>query len=353
MKELKIYVLNASGGEFPVQLAFLSEIYKAKKNIKKKFNGYHDYGPDLVLCCSGGNVAAYLAMSADWSPSGIDQICRYMDSKMFLASWLPFLPTYIASLFTGSVYRHGYGVKPIFRTMYNPVNIQKSEIWTGTFDTCNGREQLFCNKSEKTALIKKLECKSAYSLFNIMPYTYLNGNVDKIAEVSAASASVPFLTQSRQIDENKYADGCIMYASTLIPLAPQIREIVYQNDYKLQLIYFCSYNMEKSIGDGGVLSLAQPIRALIHSSTLKDRNSAVELLRSLDNDIEYEHHCKINTEKLTEVVEEAECRKHFVIFIYPNCDHGVDMTNFCYDDIIKVMDETKKSYSIHIWQSRC
>ncbi len=351
-KELKIYVLNASGGEFPNQLCLMGEVWKANKINKKKFNGYHDYAPDIVLGCSGGIVSTFLAMAGDWSPQGIEEICSYMDSEMFITTWLPFLPTYLVSPFTGSVFRHGYGVKYIFRNMYTPVSIQRSEVWIGTFDGTNGKEQFFCNKSEETSLIKKSKCKSDYSLFSIMPFIYLNGNVDKIAEVSAASASVPIITKSRNIEENTYADGCIMYASTLIPLVPQLREIIYENDYKLQLIYFCSYNMEKSIGNSGFLSLAQPIRALIHSSILKDRNSAVELLRSITYDVKYKHYINVSTEKLAKILDKAESKKHYIIFLYPMVDRGLDMTKFSHNDIMNVIEETKKCYGVHVWKSK-
>lgn len=350
MFDIKIYVLNASGGEFPVQLALLGEIYMAKKLIKKRFNGYRDYAPDLCLCCSGGNVASYIAMSGDWSPQGIKEKSYYMDSQMFITTWLPFLPTYLASAFTGSIYRQGYGSKPLFRNMFTPTSVQKSEIWTGTFDGCNAKEQLFCNKTENTSFIKNYPEKSpAYSLYNIMPFKYLNGNVDKIADASTASASVPILTQGHQIDEQKYSDGCIMYASTLIPLVPQIRDIVRNNDYKLQLIYFCSYNMDKSIGESRLLSIAQPIRALVHSSILKDRNSAVELLESLSCDITYEHYREVHTEKLSKILEKAENAKHYVLFIYPNEYNAVDMTCFNGIEIVDVIEKSKKCYGVHLW----
>lgn len=345
---LRIYVLPVSGGEFPVQLGLLSEVYEAYKILNKPFKGYRNYAPDIVCAASGGNIAAYLAMSGDWSTKGINQSVTYLECNMFIYPWMPLLPTWCAAFFTGSLYRSGYGIYPIFRTFFTPLSIQRTEIWTGTFNTVKSKAQFFCNKSMETSLIQE-NCNE--DLYCLMDLQYLDGNIKKISDATTASASVPILTQSHNVNKVPCQDGGVLYGSTLIPLSDSIRNVINNECKQLQLIYFCSYDMEKNIGDS-TINMSQPIQALIHSNILKDRNASVDLLRSICcSELIHTHKKYLSTCELSEIILKCESFQHFVIILYPSTNKHIDMTNFTQRDIYDSMSNVKSCYSAYIWTS--
>lgn len=343
---MRIYVLPISGCEFINQLGLLSELYCAFKLIRK-FTSYYDYAPHLVLGSSGGNISAYIAMSADWNDKGIIEKTSYLECDMFISNWIPIFPSWFAIPLTGSLYRPGYGFTPFFKNFYTPINIQRSEVWTGTFNKLKCKAEFFCNKSENNAIIKN-DCEE--DLYCTLPYTYLSGNIKEISTCTTASASVPFLTQSCKIDMTQYADGGVLYASPLIPLSDKLRNQLCGK--RLQLFYFCSYNMGMGLGES-IITMGQPFQALIHSNILKDRNSCVDLLRSISPDPTHIHRERLNTVELSNIIEDCEQCQHFVIILYPIHNSKLEMSGFTHKDVINCINKTREEYGAHIWKSLC
>lgn len=344
---LRIYVIPCSGREFVSQLALLGEVHDAFKVLRCKFKGSKDYAPDIALGCSGGNIAGYIALSADWSYCGIIQSTRCIDRQMFISSWVPLLPSWCMLPLTGSIYRQGYGVHPYFKTMFTPSSVQRVEIWTCTFNTKHSKAQFFCNRSCENAILQE---KGHEKLYCSLPFSYLNGNIKEISDVTTASASVPFLVQSHDVRDIPYQDGAILYSSPLIPMSDSIRQAL--EDKHLHLFYFCSYDMDDVFGNN-IIKMSQPFQAMIHSTILRDRNASVDLLRSLCCDeLIYLQKRNICTEELAEIIEDCECHNHFVIIIYPIKTCIIEMDGFSHCDIVNAMNYIKNNnYGVHVWMT--
>ena len=226
---LKVYVLPVSGGWFPMQLMLLGQVYQARLlNAGGRFKSAEEYTPDICCAASGGNIATYIAMAGDWSDAGIRRVSSNIHSEMFCRNWWPgymtFLPTWILGIFAGALFRTGYGANMLLDKIFTPSTIQKTEIWTGTFNQSTRTCELFCNKKPGETYVWPLTYNRF--LYRSMPLNFLRGNMSEIGKAIMASASIPFIFNSQTIGHHEYADGGIMYASPLTPLQDEICRIV-------------------------------------------------------------------------------------------------------------------------------
>jgi len=226
---LKVYVLPVSGGWFPMQLMLLGQVYQARLlNAGGRFKSTEEYTPDICCAASGGNIATYIAMAGDWSDAGISRVSSNIHSEMFCRNWWPsymtFLPTWILGIFAGALFRTGYGANMLLDKIFTPSTIQKTEIWTGTFNQSTRTCELFCNKKPGETYVWPLTYNRF--LYRSMPLNFLRGNMMEIGKAIMASASIPFIFNSQTIGNHEYADGGIMYASPLTPLQDEICRIV-------------------------------------------------------------------------------------------------------------------------------
>ena len=224
---LKVYALPISGGALVAQLAFLIEMFNARTKIDPDpINRY----PNLVLGSSGGNISAYIGMAGGWSEAGIIRMARMMESEMFIMSWWPpsldFMPTSVIGIFNSSLYRRGYGVKTLFKNFLAPKRAQQIEIWTGTFNKTKMRAQFFCNKKEGTTYINEDRFEKDRVIYDCEPLTFTNGDLDLLAEITIASASIPVLVPNQPIRGNEYADGGTAYSSPLSVFSTELLRIV-------------------------------------------------------------------------------------------------------------------------------
>ena len=226
---LKVYVLPVSGGWFPMQLMLLGQVYQARLlNAGGRFKSAQEYTPDICCAASGGNIATYIAMAGDWSDAGISRVSSNIHSEMFCRNWWPgymtFLPTWVLGIFAGALFRTGYGANMLLDKIFTPSTIQKTEIWTGTFNQSTRTCELFCNKKPGETYVWPLTYNRF--LYRSMPLNFLRGNMMEIGKAIMASASIPFIFNSQTIGNHEYADGGIMYASPLTPLQDEICRIV-------------------------------------------------------------------------------------------------------------------------------
>ena len=345
-KPLNIYVLPISGGYITTHFAFLSEVYDAKKiqNGGKFDKGCQQYQPDMAMGSSGGNMAIYLAMAADWSSEGIERLTANLNTDIFIRSWLPkslsFLPSWLLGFHRGTMYRHGEGNPELFSRFFTTESIQRVEVWTGTYNKKCHKAQFSCNLCSGSSLINPIFFDHEKSLLNCLPHKYLCGNIYWIAITTIASASIPMVVDGQIIDDESHSDGGNMYASPLSVLSQDICRIVLnehrilnsnklivssngsinhiepsltgsynldetiieidvnKNNFReisetlleqpiqrsLRLIYFSCYDMEKYYPDddtSGFIELGRSIKQIIHCSVLHDRNEAISLLQKI------------------------------------------------------------------------
>jgi len=381
---LKVHCLPVSGGAFVAQLALLKELLSSSDNLH----------PDIALCSSGGNVATYIGMAANWNPVAIDRIALQVDSEMLVMNWWPkhldFLPTILIGVFSGSIYRQGYGVSKMYKNLFNSSNITSTEIWTGTYHKDHNREKFFCNKGEGTTYIKRENFEKNRILYNCEPLTYADGNIDLLAKVSIASASIPVLVSEQNILGTEYADGGTMHASPLTVMSDDIlnlikptnkqdkvivQKIISEEDLafeqktdivkmfntveenrRLHLTYFSCYDIDGTINSdenkGTVMSdVGGSLTSLVESLSIIDRAKSLELLKAIagSDTIEYEHHPELTTKELSSIMSRIKNYKHYVLNLFPHSTPSINMLSFTSDDITRVMENVKRAYGCHIW----
>lgn len=354
MTDFKLYVMPISGGGFPVQLAEVSLLYDAYKINNPMFTGEKDYTPDLVYGASGGNVAAYVSMGGDWYYQGILRMVENINSKMFIKSWWPddldFMPTWVLSIFTGTVFRAGYGPEQLLTQAFkNPYRIQSTEILTLTFNQTRYVPQLFSNRSSENSHIPELSTIDK-ELYDLPAIKYLNGDIDELSRVCMASAAIPIITQPQVIQDNRFDDGGLSAASPLSLLLEETVGVI--SDKKLHLIYFASYDMDeedkskfKKYGNGARATLS----CMVHSRTLQDRANAVQLLEKVSgHSASRQVYRDASTELLAEKLAEYS-DSHYVIVMYPRKSPDISITEFKSESVIELINEIRESFNFDLW----
>lgn len=362
---MKIYVLPISGGGFISQIALLAELYDATYDDSYDYHRAIRQGstaaipgtPDLVLSSSGGNVAAYLAMVSGWSSTGIYQNIKSVKSEIFVQPWTPsFLPSGIMFYSTKSIYRNGTGMDQLFSSMFTPVSIKQTEIWSGTYNTNSQRGALFCNLDRSDAFVKDDILSEGTILYDCDPFNYLSGDVVDISKVVHASAAIPFVTEGVYIDGKRYIDGGVAYSSPLIPISEHLKVNLEKHfestspDTKLvQMFYFCSYDMDQRFNDS---MYDASIGLLVHSSGLQDRAFALNFIRQFaDVGIEPAKYEDLTSKKLREILRSIQ-HKSYIIFLFPRNALAVDVANFTTKQLLQYMNWTIKNYSAIVWSSK-
>lgn len=381
---LKVHCLPVSGGAFVAQLSLLKELLSSSDNLQ----------PDIALCSSGGNVATYIGMAANWNPLAIDRIALQVDSEMLVMNWWPkhldFLPTILIGVFSGSIYRQGYGVAKMYKNLFNNQNILSTEIWTGTYHKDHNREKFFCNKAEGTTYIKRENFEKNRILYNCEPLTYADGNIDLLAKVSIASASIPVLVSEQNILGTEYADGGTMHASPLTVMSDNILNLIKPNNKqdkvliqkisteedlpfeqkidvnsmfntdrqnkRLHLTYFSCYDIDGTINSDEnkntvISDVGGSLTSLVESLSIIDRAKSLELLKSIagTETIEYEHHPELTTRELSTIMSKIKNYKHYVLNLFPHGTPSINMLSFTSEDITRVMENVRQAYGCHIW----
>lgn len=334
---MKIHVLPISGGGFVSQLGvyyMLSQVFRCK--------------PDVSIGSSGGNIVAYIGMAADWRPERILETAGLINSTLFVQSWTPdFFPTWILFPVTQSVYRSAGGIERFFKTIFTPVSIRRTEIYTGTFNTSNERNTVFCNRTQSDSLLKYEPNDRSYekSILDTDPVVYLEGDLKLISNAVYASASIPYITQGVVIKGDVHIDGGSMYASPLISMTKMIERYFESNpDELVQMTYFCSYNMETLFGKGIVKSIS----TLIHSLVLQDRNLAIVLFEKIiKRKSVYKRYHKVDMSRLKSLFSPLENR-HYLAILSPHESSEVNVTKFTGNDVKSIVEDTN-TCQVYIW----
>lgn len=354
---MRLFVLPVSGGSFPIQIALMSEV--CALGVR----------PDLVLGSSGGNISAYLGLAADWSPYGMERIATMLRSDLFAKPWWPWplngIPSMIIGYFKGSVYQSGEGSVNLFQSIFTPQTIKETEIWTGTLNRTTNKPQFFCNRGESES--KLANTNFDQRLLNCMPLTYLDGNLEQIAKVCLASASIPILVPEQIIDGCCHTDGGTAFASPLTALLDQVLEVQHQfsSDQPLHVDYFSSFDMEAAGTAPDITNDSAPFHGryrnlfehgsltageLVRSLCLLDRKSALSLLRGYGQVrcIEVD---RLDQKRLHELELERTKYRRSVLELFPDTGEPdkVNLTQFESTDIIRLIQTTRKHYRARLW----
>ena len=391
MDDLIVYTLPVSGGGFVAQLGLLSELSEALK-----LNKVHSIQPDLIFSASGGNVAAYIAMAGGWTTEGIRRVARHINMNIFIQSWFmdgfTFLPTILAGVFNGCIYRHGYGAQILFSKFFTKESIQKTEIWTGTYNEDLMKSQFFCNKKKSQSLIQDSMFNDDKDIYSATHLRYMSDEPDTINQLSkvcSASASIPYIVKKQKICNHHNSDGGIMYASPMVALKNELYNLLIGttsfNQAKHEQInilpngdiqqvksnpdlrrkrrfchyYIGSYDVESTDYDHDKRENYQQTKLsrILHASLLIDRSSGIDILRSLAgnkiNKIKHIHYQQIKFTLLAKVLKWLHYNaEHYSCHLYPYGHPSIKLTDFKEEDINYEIKKSRKRYGINIWYLR-
>lgn len=389
-KDFFVYICPISGGALVSHLALLQEVYdariKANDGIKK---GYYSYAPHIALGSSGGNVSIFIAQASDWTSLGIERNVHHMNSNLFLKKWVPdelsIIPNAPFFLVKGTLYNHGIGARPLFNKLFTSETIQRTELWLGTYDIKHKKAQFFCNRSQSNSYITEPFFNEEQSLYYAMPLKFTEGNIDKLADICIASATIPATVPAQKIDNLLYADGGVMYPSPLSVLHKELYRIVtgkervpisksfqletnteknYEFIYSekkeeveknLRLFYFYPYqpngleyqSKQKDIG------IRDYLDSILNAGMNQDRNTAIELLNNLSPEgLETETYINVNNDRLADIIRFVNTKKHYVICLFPHRNPSVNIVNINGQDILNAMHLVKRGYGCQIWYSK-
>lgn len=331
---MRFTVLPVSGGAFPSQLAELSLL--GKKD-------------GITLASSGGNVAAYICLAADYNPYTIERLLRQITSSMFLSNWWPYplstvFPSYIPGYTRGSYYGSGIGAGPFFERNFTVKSIEEREIWTGTTCCDNSRSQLFCNRSKETSIIKSKYFRREE--YNTMPLKYLDGNIKDISTIALASAAIPSLVPPVKFDKQELIDGGASYSSPLSPMVPILRH--YES---IHIDYVNSFDVEatNSLCHNNISTLVRTVTSeMIHSMIINDRATGIQLIRSCNG--------KMRRVEFACCPEFLKCVEHFrlscdrtMLEIFPCQYFTVELDNYKANDAVKMLWLDRKNFRVRFW----
>jgi hypothetical protein len=330
---MNILVLPVSGGYFPHQLAAIC-------NILKYTN--HEYNPDIIFSSSGGNVASYIAEIANFRINNIKRVIMDVNSDLFIQKHSN-IPTFaaIAAFYNGTLYNCSNKLSKIMKEHTTPRNITKHEIWSGTFNRTTQKSKVFCNKKYKDTVFKNLSFDN--QLFQSDDPEYMDGNIDKIAKIIMASASIPTYVKPQLIDNNEHIDGGISYASPLIMFKNNINKF-----NNIHLIYINGFNLNefeemsnRNIIENGRLTTIEMIKFGI----CKDRIVAHDII-SKGSDISYTEY---DISEFNKIYNDISKNKYHstMIEIYPIMAKSLDILNFNGSDINNIINSTK--LKIRFW----
>lgn len=357
---MNILVLPVSGGSFPVQLGILSDLVTTIER------------PKITLASSGGGVTAYTVLAADWSPEGIERVARLLHTGILIKSWWPYpfhsvFPSWILGYFKGSMYQSSDEVIKFFSDHFNKETITKDEIWIGTVNTKQSKASFFCNKSSEESIVKRHHFNT--KILGCLHPTYLEGNVNKIATSTLASASIPILVSAQEIDGECYVDGGLFCASPLTVMKDIIHQLVLEaEDVKcsqdnsqdkpqdisgsLHIDYVNSFDVELTKQQESLGNLLNVTKGLyqdfVRSYCVNDRLAAISLLRYNNEKVRYTE-CEGSLENLIKIqsLRKKACRS--LVEYYPTKLFEMPIDSFTGNDVVKMIQDVRKAYRCRIW----
>lgn len=320
----EIYILPISGGCFPFQLSAYMLMLESEMH------------PDVCLTSSGGNVATYLMLMADWNKDNLVRILKTVNPSMFLNSWGPStLISLIIGFFKGSAFNQGKGFIDFFETYLVEDSIKNLEIWTEAYNDVLKKPQLFCNKKKEECILEDeyIDCYTNQCLKPI----YLNGNVAEIAKVGVASASIPALVPPMCIGDHQYIDGGVHSSSPLNIMRNSIKAL---KKYHITHIVGADINIGCNDYNQNIIQTGMTaIDCLIKGFIKLDRTLSLDIVCHYEDNPKYNQIVfKCNKSNLDIIREVKTKLDNSMLEIYPHYSiNKIDLMNFTSDQIIEAI----------------
>jgi hypothetical protein len=361
----EVFISSVSGGFFISQIAAITKILSAreKSDIITKTQ------PDVYFGASGGNLSNYLALIFNKNKESVEKVLYKFNSKMFVRNWWPeklnfFHPLFL-SIFNSSIYKEGKGSEEIFKKNYTQDHILEDstpEIWTLTHNIDTNLGSLNCSKTQEKSIFSedlKLEELIFYGCGEI---NYLGGDIEKIIKTNLASASIPGIKGSVEIDGNKYVDGGITDATPY----GFFGDVIYNKfqEKELELPFHCFFILPlnlKNISDRHTIiskkekkhwisMLFENLDSVFSSMIFNHRKYALENWFRCNNisskNIKIEFYYHISLEDLQKLLEKYHHVSYFIT-CYTDVNQ-VDITKFDSKDLKEKFEKSFKSLSLEL-----
>lgn len=356
-----VVAASISGGCFPHQLSALRKLSRSGLN------------PRVGIGASGGNVSLYLSLAGRWKPDGIERIASNLTEKFFIESWYPYIsdyiPTELAILMSyskGSIYRPSDLSSKLFDLYFSPGDITETEIWVGAVNEKTGSLALFCNRCRDQSIIKGNRIDRR--MFKVEKLNWFSGDKDKICKSIVASSAVPTIVEPVLINDVRYVDCGVKFASPLTPLRDEIRAIAKENNNSLHIIYLSGYDVESDIQVTPLNNMLQHGKVVgthvVRAMVMHDRDSARQLITEMSsmcsnsgyvcyNDIgdAVIHFRDIDNKAINKVYERLSNSKCCLFELYPTSPSMIDYTKFTGKDVVSMMNESDLTLKGRLWWS--
>jgi hypothetical protein len=258
------------------------------------------------------------------------------------------------AFFKGTLYNKGSGVQDLFKSHFTKESITRIEIWTGTMNRDTNKAQFFCNRSCSKSIIKPTGRMSD----GCMSLIYLDGNINDIAVISHASASIPAIVPEVRFRDINYADGGTFYSSPLSGLRYSLLDLAMQSNDGFHVDYISSFDMSANGSSELYSNILDNFNKLRHevvkSLAIQDRDAGIQMLETLVGCVGGE--CKIEKLELPcdlKTLSAIECArktlKCSILELYPSEEHSIDLTCILPSEIMEIIRDVKNNYRLRLW----
>jgi len=367
---VKVYCLPCSGTAFPNQLGLIAAISKAYTKIRNRNDipeflkpSRDEENPDIVMATSGGNLAAYLSLYADWNYDRLYNAIHFVDKEAFMTGWADHTPSWLFLPFSKSVFRPGFGFKSLFTHFFTEGSAKAgAEIWTGTVKKETRKHCVFTNKAVGETLIVPCVVEGEDEVPLILGECeegaiYLNGDRDRLAEVTLASASIPFLVRPALVGCKYYHDGGAMFSSPLSTLSTQVASLATgPSGKRLRLVYISPSCVTKDAPT--LLDFASDISTIVAGNGYMDIRAFLDILGCLGstNVKTPEHHVCLSPDTLSDLIYSLDSAEpaevwHYGILVYPSSSTGsFDFSELNNARVLRDMKAAESSLGAFVWR---
>ena len=200
----------------PISGSFFVNQIGAYKNLLE-----YDFNPDIFLGASGGIIGIMLLACSGNNVNGLLSVSKNLNSSYLIKKWNSFLPAFFMSFFKGSFYQHSGVHHQIMKIIGTPGLMKEKEIWFHCFNIGKGRTSLYCTSNENNSFLRANDCE----IFLTDVY-YADGDLNIISDAILASAAVPPLMPSINLNEQPHYDGGLSFATPFLLLKFKNKDIV-------------------------------------------------------------------------------------------------------------------------------
>lgn len=341
-----------SGGNFISQIAILTKLLEVR-NRSQQIEKLH---MDLYLGASGGSLANIISTFFEGSKESIERILYTMDSKMFVQNWwkgkVNFIDSKLISVFKDSIYQSGTGAVENFKKLVSEDYFTQKDIpenWFLTYNNDKNTPVIHSTLTSESTLFNELE------EINNSEIKFLNTDLEKIVNTVMASASIPGLKKSVNLEDENHVDGGIANPSPYYYFS----ESIYQKCNTLQLkppyhyYYLQPHSLKIENKDTGIWlgDVLIGIQKMIVYNILKDREYMFEnwlrIIKKGKKDLFHLVFSKVTKKEMMELLEENQNYDYFII-MYTE-ENSIDITTFKKTDLENSFNKCYDSVFIEIF----